>query len=239
MPKGKKQNKQNKQNTKQCKSLYLECNVCVSPEEHFKHWDNCNTWVDLLIHMKKYLKGEYLETPSHYGPLQEKDPLYKEKLIKLNELGIITDSGQEYEQIEQMNSVYMQREYLIFGFKMTDESHLANLLDKFQNADFYFEAFAFDTVQPNKYFISNGLEPIGFESSEFWVSRTFNRKTKEYENHTHLLCNEDMPYILDEFCNILSTLQDNLVIVEVWTKTWDLPQNGKYLLDKVIECFQQ
>lgn len=230
---------QDMQKPKKCNTTYLECNVCSSHMEHFQTWYNGTCWNDLLINMKKFLSGEYIETPCHYGPLQEKDTLYKANLITLNELGILTTNGQEYEQVSNMHEIYMQREYLVFGIKMIDETHLAIMLDKLQKADFYFQAFAFDTIFPSKYFISNGLEQIGFTSKEFWVTRTFIRQTQEYNNHTHLICYEDMPYILREYNNILPSIQDNLVVVEIWAKTWDFPTDGKYLINKLIECFNE
>ena len=239
MSKVKKQNKLNKQTPKKCNTTYLECNMCSSHMEHFQKWYNSTCWDDLLMHMKKFLSGLYIETPYHYGPLQEKDPLYKEKLIKLNEMGILTDNGQEYEQVSNMHEIYMQREYLVFGIKLIDEIHLAIMLEKLQKADFYFQAYAFNNKLDNKYFISNGLDPIGFTSKEFWVTRTFIRQTQEYKNHTHLICHEDMPDILREYYDILPSIQENLVVVEIWAKTWEFPSDGKYLLDKLIECFNE
>jgi hypothetical protein len=221
-----------------CGETYIDCTECTNKMEHFEHWYYCNSWGDLLCHMLKFLKGEYIDTPSHFGPLQEKDPLYKEKLIKLNALGVISENGQEFEQIHRLNKSYMQREYLVFAFKSRDDSHLQTILDKFQKADFYFQAFAHDTKLPTKYFISTGLQLIGCDENEYWVTRTLNHNTKEYDNHTHLVCYEDMPNILVEYCDILETVLDNLVIVQGWAKTWDFPKDGIYLLDKIIQCFE-
>lgn len=207
-------------------SIECDCDNCDNCQdrdryENFSHWYNCETWDDLRMHMLKFLQGEYHMTPSHFGPLQEKDPLYKEKLIKLNSLGIISDNGQEFEQIKRINKIDMQREYLVFGFKINDQHHLETILDKFQKSDFYFQAYSFNSnLNSNpKYYLSDGLELIDFDNPEFWITRTLDLKTNEYNNYTHLLCYQDMPYILKEYQKILPTLYDNLIIVEIWVAT--------------------
>ena len=206
--------------------LYVNIDVCV--------WNMCQSYEDIQHTMISFIKGEIYRTPTHMGALVEKEPQYIDKLIKLNTLGAITEGGQQFENTYTINECHMQREYLIFAYKLKINETLESILDKIKNSDFFYQALDYNN---NTYYQSDEIGLIDFKNPEFWVTRTKDLKTNTYENHTHLVCPEDIPTIFEEYQNIVEDFYDNVIIFEVWSKNWERNENGIYLLDKVIQCF--
>jgi hypothetical protein len=197
-------------------------------------WKQCKTYEDVRLTMLEFLKGNINWAPTHYGPLLDKDPIYRQKLIQLNSLGVISENGQEYTKEQLINSQFMQREYLVFGYKLKHNETIISVLTKFNEADFFYQALDYNT---NTYYQTDTLDTIDFNNSEFWVTKTKNYDTKTTENHTHLVCPEDMNTVFDKYQEIVNDFYDDLIIFEVWSKSWKRPKNGIYLLDKIINCF--
>jgi hypothetical protein len=197
-------------------------------------WKQCKTYEDVRLTMLEFLKGNINWAPTHYGPLLDKDPIYKQKLIQLNSLGVISINGQEYIKEQTINSQFMQREYVVFGYKLKINESITNVLTKFNEADFFYQALDYNT---NTYYQTNTLDTIDFDNPEFWVTKTKNYDTQTTDNHTHLVCPEDIANVFNEYQKIVNNFHDDVIIFEVWSKSWKRPKNGIYLLDKIINCF--
>lgn len=71
--------------------------LCESPEEQEKMtriWGNIKTWEDLLTTNVRFIRGELIQTPYHFGPLLEDSQLLANELISLHNYGIFSVDGQ-------------------------------------------------------------------------------------------------------------------------------------------------
>jgi hypothetical protein len=204
-----------------------------------KRWHKYKTFKGLLKNMALFIQGKIPDTPCHLGELLDNDPEYISRLLKLNSMNILTNSGQEYKHSITKNSIYMQREYLDFAYKPSKKQdargvakQLSDILDALNKANVYYYAVSYDDCQV---FQSPELGRIDFDNPEFWVTRTLNRYTKEYQNHTHISepCDIIESYIY--FNHFAKDIYTGTVFFEVWSKTWD--EVDGYLMDEVIKCF--
>lgn len=147
-------------------------------------WNDSKNFAGLLKNMKLFIQGEIPDTPEHAGALQDKDPEYINRLLQLNAIGILTTNGQEFKQTITKDKIYMQREYINFTIKPISKESLESIITKFNDADLFYYAISYDD---KKVYQTPSLGRIGFDNPEFWVTRTLQRRTNTYENHTHIV----------------------------------------------------
>lgn len=222
------------------KNMKIKYNKNWHSEVH-ESWKQCNTYLDLIKTMNRFIRGEIPNTPEHLGELQDYDPNYISKLLTLNEMGILSCDGQEFKQTITRNEIYMQREYIAFAYKLpsslldpSSKQHLEELLSKFNNADFYYYAVTFDEKQVYQ---TPGLGELDyFYNPECWLTRTINRiDNSVVDNHTHIPMPEDMLNGFGNFQFYAKDFYPGTVFFEVWAKTWD--ETPTYLLDRIIPIF--
>jgi hypothetical protein len=201
-----------------------------------KNWFKLKTFKGLLTNNRLFIKGEIPNTPEHYGRLQETDPGYIERLLKLNTIGLLTTNGQEFKRIIQKDKITMQREYINFVYKIPKyykniNLKLAELITRFNKCEVFYYAIDYDS---KKLYQTPGLGRIDFDNHEFWVTRSQDRHTKEYINHTHIA--QPIDSLDTEYSYFARDFYKGSIFFQVWNKTWD--DEDKYLLDKIIECFE-
>jgi hypothetical protein len=194
-------------------------------------WNDSQNFIGLLLNVRLFINGMLQDTPEHRGELEDKDPEYIQRLLQLNAMGVLTTNGQEFKQIITRDKVYMQREYLNFAYKPVSKQALEYVINKFNNADLFYYAISYND---KKVYQTPYLDKIDFDNSEIWVSRTLQRKTNTFENHTHILEPCDLLYNDMYFNYYANDFYPGTVFFQVWSISWE--EKEHYMIDQIINC---
>lgn len=212
---------------------YGSCQYCYGDE--IDYWNSCKTFDDLRQVMLLFIQGKIYKTPMHFGPIVEKDPTYIQHLVKLNEIGAISFDGQEYLKTERVTTTFMQREYISFYYQLKPSQNLNDIITKLIEAKVYYVIFDFNT---EKTYIEPSLGKLSFKNNEVWVTKTLNHNTGLFDNHTHMGVAPYDESALSVFSQYVQNLQENLLSFIVWSKTWNKPKDGKYLVENMVKCLE-
>ena len=72
-----------------------------------KRWFKYKTFKGLLTNNRLFITGEIPNTPEHNGKLQDTDPGYIERLLKLNSMGLLTTDGQGFMRVINKDKITM------------------------------------------------------------------------------------------------------------------------------------
>jgi len=202
-----------------------------------KKWFKLKTFNGLLANNKLFITGVIPNTPEHNGKLQDIDPGYIERLLKVNSMRLLTTNGQEFKRVIQKDKIMMQREYINFVYKIpksykNTNAKLAEIIKRVNESDVFYYAIDYDS---KKIYQTPGLGIIDFDNPEFWLTRQQDRRTKEYENKTHIA--EPIDELNTRYSYFAKDFYKGAIFFAVWNRTWD--DENKYLLDKIIECFYE
>lgn len=196
-------------------------------------WSRCNTFSKLLENMALFVNGELPNTPTHMGYLEDTNPEYITRLVHLNNIGVLTDNGQEFVYDVTTKYINMQREYLVFAYEIKPNQSLDSIIQKFDNSDLFYYAINY---ADKKVYQSSYLGYIGFNNPEFWLTRDYLIESKTFENHTHVAEPKHLLNCFENFQYYTNNFYDGKIFFHVWSRTWNY--NKTYLADIVIQCFE-
>ena len=105
-------------------------------------WYEVQNFHDLIILNSEFVEGKLKETPYHSGPIESDDSVFKSKLYRLHQYGLLTHDGQDTECVygEYIPQTWVNRQGQQEGKWWVDEErrgYLSFYIDLEQNKKLY------------------------------------------------------------------------------------------------------
>jgi hypothetical protein len=219
-------------------------------------WENSSSFDDLLFMMRKFINQEVDYYPGYYLDDEKRpniddadDKEYMKHLLDLNEIGLLTVSGQSYKREKyvswfrnelnevNINGFLMQREYIDFYYKLDEkqshEQFCEEISEKMKQQDMCFNICDY---QNKKCYVN-------LSDDNDAVTQIIDDKTCKIYPFTWCHINKEFNYFdeykffFDEVKHELNKdmFDNSLIRFAVFENSWN--KKDKYLIERLKSCF--